>query len=70
MSTSVVRMLNMHPVSWMSTMGSSVSSTSVSREKRLMMRPEGVESKNVWGRVITRSSMWPCSTREALVEKK
>ena len=65
MMTNVVTMLNRQPIIWISTIGSVASSVSVSLLKRLMMRPEGVVSKNDIGSRRILASMPACSVRQA-----
>ena len=67
---SVVTMDVMHPKNWMMIPGNTMSIVSVSREKRLMMRPLGVVSKNAMGNFITRFSKPLCRLFAARTRKK
>jgi hypothetical protein len=49
-----------HPRNWMKMPGKLLSTTSVSLEKRLMIRPDGVVSKKLMGRRSTLLSMPTC----------
>ena len=67
---SVVMMFEMHPRNCTTMPGNTISIVSVSRLKRLMMRPLGVVSKKLMGIFITRESKFSCIHRHARQRKK